>query len=139
MHGHVQSQFKQTCVRTGQPFDVDLKFPMQVAVRPILSASSFNDNSFNDDKNDSVKDFRKQRYPQKQSQQRSVDEINMVELQRLLQDIDLSEDVFEDDAIFDIASKRLDVGELVAQYFFQQLDPYPKKPGTDPIRISISG
>lgn len=139
VQGNLQSQLKQICVRTGQPFDVDLEFPLQVVVRPLHagSALSYDESSEDTEEEDGS---RKQRYPQKQQQQpRSLDDISMMELTRMLQDIDLSEDVFEDDAIYDAVSKQLDVGELVAQFLFVNLDPYPKKPGTDPIRISISG
>jgi hypothetical protein len=47
--------------------------------------------------------------------------------------------IVEDEAIYSAMTGQLDVGELVAQTFWLQLDPYPKKPGTRPIQISISG
>jgi hypothetical protein len=47
--------------------------------------------------------------------------------------------IVEDEAIYSAVTGQLDVGELVAQTFWLQLDPYPKKPGTRPIQISISG
>lgn len=45
----------------------------------------------------------------------------------------------EDESIYSLSTGKLDVGELVAQTFWLQLDPYPKKPGTGPIEISITG
>jgi len=33
----------------------------------------------------------------------------------------------------------LDMGELVSQTFWLNLDPYPKKPGSGPVEFTISG
>jgi hypothetical protein len=46
--------------------------------------------------------------------------------------------LMEDEAIYCV-NGALDVGELVAQLFWLQLDPYPKKPGTTPVQRSITG
>ena len=46
--------------------------------------------------------------------------------------------LMEDEAIYSTESL-LDVGELVSQLFWLQLDPYPKKPGSKPIQTSITG
>ena len=63
-------------------------------------------------------------------------------LQQLLQDDDdddeLADVLMEDQAIYPVGGQ-MDLGELVAQLFWLQLDPYPKKPGTQPVRRSISG
>jgi len=48
-------------------------------------------------------------------------------------------DLVEDEAVYSLSSEQLDVGELIAQTFWLQLDPYPKKPGTDPVVWEISG
>jgi hypothetical protein len=45
----------------------------------------------------------------------------------------------EDPSIYSSATGILDVGELVAQTFWLQLDPFPKKPGTRPVQMEISG
>jgi hypothetical protein len=45
----------------------------------------------------------------------------------------------EDPAIYSSTTGILDVGELVAQSFWLQLDPFPKKPGTRPVQMEISG
>jgi hypothetical protein len=45
----------------------------------------------------------------------------------------------EDESIYSSATGVLDVGELVAQTFWLQLDPYPKKPGTGPMEFTITG
>ena len=54
-------------------------------------------------------------------------------------DINNEDDVLmEDESIYPIDGL-LDVGELVSQLFWLKLDPYPKKPGTDPVQKSITG
>merc|ERR1712224_473677 len=77
----------------------------------------------------------------KNQQGKNLDEMGMLELQNLMTDLDFIEDednnLIEDDAIY--MDGILDAGELVAQIFRSKLDPYPKKPGSSPIRISISG
>ena len=51
----------------------------------------------------------------------------------------LEDSILEDESIYSLTTGILDVGELVAQTFWLQLDPYPKKPGTGPRTFSISG
>ena len=67
--------------------------------------------------------------------------MDVLELQKLLQDdLGNEEDVLmEDESIYSTTGGFLDVGELVAQLFWLELDPYPKKPGTGPIQRSITG
>ncbi|MGK3745227.1 MAG: hypothetical protein ACI8RD_014014 [Bacillariaceae sp.] len=48
-------------------------------------------------------------------------------------------DVVEDEGIYSLSSDQLDVGELIAQTFWLELDWYPKKPGTGPMEFEISG
>lgn len=50
-----------------------------------------------------------------------------------------SSSLVEDEAIYSSQTGVLDVGELVAQTFWLELDPFPKKPGTGPIEMEISG
>jgi hypothetical protein len=64
--------------------------------------------------------------------------MDVMELQRMLQYDMSDDDVMEDEAIFPLDGM-LDIGELVAQLFWLKLDPYPKKPGTDPVQRSITG
>ena len=73
----------------------------------------------------------------------------MMDLQRMLEsqlqggdDLSLlldDDDSIEDQSIYSAVDGRFDAGELVAQTFWLNLDPYPKKPGTSPIQTSISG
>lgn len=43
----------------------------------------------------------------------------------------------EDITIYNSANGNLDVGELVAQSFYLDLDDFPHKPGTKPVQISF--
>eukprot|EP00594_Rhizosolenia_setigera_P010628 CAMPEP_0178954304 /NCGR_PEP_ID=MMETSP0789-20121207/8910_1 /TAXON_ID=3005 /ORGANISM="Rhizosolenia setigera, Strain CCMP 1694" /LENGTH=317 /DNA_ID=CAMNT_0020635679 /DNA_START=113 /DNA_END=1066 /DNA_ORIENTATION=+ len=74
--------------------------------------------------------------------------IDMEELQNFFNDMEgdannnnmmdsLEEDLIEDYAVYH--DDVLDIGELVAQMFRMKLDPYPKKPGSQPIQMSITG
>ena len=51
----------------------------------------------------------------------------------------MAANLVEDESIYSIDSGVLDVGELIAQSFWLQLDPFPKKPGTGPIEYEITG
>ena len=64
--------------------------------------------------------------------------MDVLALQRLLQDVDVEDSVIEDEGVY-TTDGQLDVGELVAQLFWLKLDPLPKKPGSDPIQASITG
>lgn len=50
-----------------------------------------------------------------------------------------AEEIVEDESIYSATNGILDVGELVAQTFYLNLDRYPKKPGTGPLEYTISG
>ena len=71
---------------------------------------------------------------------KSVGTVHAKSLQDMLTDFEVSEedDLVEDEAVMG-RDGVLDAGELVAQLFRLKLDPYPKKPGTKPIRLSFSG
>jgi len=68
----------------------------------------------------------------------NLDDMRMKEFEDLLQEFDLEEDIIEDENIFGLDGV-LDIGELVAQTFRLKLDPYPKKPGSEPVSYSITG
>lgn len=136
----------QTCVRTNEKFDVDLEFPVFAVVRPIAGVGG------NDDDEDlselegyfeqelrSRKKGNKRKDKAVTTPERNVNEMDMMELQRMLQDFDVEDDVFEDENIYSSIDGKIDLGELVSQLFWLKLDPYPKKPGTYPIRTSITG
>jgi hypothetical protein len=137
VEGTVMATVTQRCVRTCEDFVVHVEFPLYSMVRPVMPLSSLSseDNLYND--NVYQKESKKKSV---RPQDRDLDDMDVLELQRMLQaDLDVEDDVLmEDESIFPIGG-RLDVGELVSQLFWLQLDPYPKKPGTSPMRRSITG
>ena len=66
---------------------------------------------------------------------------DMVELQEMLNRMDDEDEdlLIEDESIYSLSTGQLDVGELIAQNFWLGLDPYPKKPGTEPLQLEITG
>merc|ERR1711935_280055 len=66
-----------------------------------------------------------------------LDQMKIREIEDLIQGVDEDMEIVEDLAIMGNDGV-LDVGELVAQTFRLKLDPYPKKPGTEPVRYSIT-
>ena len=133
VEGTVIAEVTQTCVRTNEDFDVDLEFPLFAIVRPI--ASLFDPNG--DDLSELEGFFEETRSRGKKGKkkdnavstpERNVNEMDMAELQRILQDFDVEDDVVEDEAIYSMDGT-IDLGELVSQLFWLKLDPYPKRPG----------
>lgn len=127
VQGSVTASVTQRCVRTNEDFQVNVEFPLYSLVRPVRAG---------DEDAEAVKDMLKDTY----RREKSVDQMDLMELQRLLE-VDLNDEedaLMEDEAIY-VIDGPLDVGELVAQLFWLKLDPYPKKPGSDPVQRSISG
>lgn len=141
VEGTVVARVTQTCVRTGEKFDVDVEFPLFAIVRPL---EFFIKGKGETEDLSELDSYVKKNSPSPRKQKkiktpdRNINEMDMMELQMLLQDFDVEDDVMEDEAIFS-KDGTLDIGELVAQLFWLKLDPYPKKPGTGPINVSISG
>jgi hypothetical protein len=157
VEGMCKSIVTQRCVRTNEDFEVAVEFPIYCIVRPIISSNgngmstqldvgSSTDGSYQDTagrKNGAQSQPRKANANKKSYRlpDRNIDEMDVMELQRLLQaDINADDDtLMEDEAIYTLQDGTIDVGELVAQLFWFKLDPYPKKPGTDPVQRSITG
>jgi hypothetical protein len=143
VEGTVIARLDQVCVRTGEIFDVDVQFPLFAIVRPMFTlAEKRKVDNIPSEVLPYVKDqkFNKKNNGKKRDRIKSqnINDMDMGELQKLLQDFDVDDDVIEDDAIYSIDGF-LDLGELVSQLFWLKLDPYPKKPGSNPIWTSISG
>lgn len=143
VEGVVTARVDQVCVRTGEVFDVDVQFPLFAVVRPIAALGA--PVRVEDDVPDEVLEYAKeQKNKNKNGKKRdrvksqNLNEMDMGELQKLLQDFDVEDDVIEDEAIYSMDGI-LDLGELVSQLFWLKLDPYPKKPGSNPVWTSISG
>ncbi|GAX16822.1 hypothetical protein FisN_5Hh194 [Fistulifera solaris] len=137
VEGTMKATLTRKCVRTNDDFTEDIELPLFAIVRPVvpLSLLALQQQQLEDQFAGKQSNNKK-----KQSRAQSFDAMDVAELQRLLQiDIRDEEDVLmEDEAIY-ATDGPLDLGELVAQLFWLGLDPYPKKPGTDPIQISITG
>jgi hypothetical protein len=164
VEGTCYTTVRQRCVRTNEDFDVTMEVPLLCVVRPVVprllpippqlsssepprnnnddesSSSSLSDKGGNSSNNNNKTTKKKKRDRRTMTGGGGkFDEMAMVELERLLQTVDIDEDVLmEDEAIYAI-NGLLDVGELVAQLFWLSLDPYPKKPGTEPIFITLTG
>lgn len=143
VEGSCRATVTQRCVRTNEEFQVDLEFPLYCIVRPVLPLAQLlaqnsldNDNGDDSSRGKGATTKRTNYRPQ----DRNMDEMDVMELQRMLQlDISDEDDVLmEDEAIY-CYDGLMDVGELVAQLFWLKLDPYPKKPGTNPVQRSITG
>jgi len=152
VEGSVEAHLTRTCVRTNEEFAVDMEFPVYALVRPVESsgggpslnlekALSFvemnRDTSFSK-KNKNVKN--------QSSYEDAADEIDPAELlkiQTMLEglasnDENVDDILMEDEYIY-ATTGALDVGELVSQLFWLELDPYPRKPGSEFFQYSISG
>eukprot|EP00980_Cylindrotheca_fusiformis_P012462 scaffold3055_cov143-Cylindrotheca_fusiformis.AAC.3 len=134
VEGTVNANLTQTCVRTNDDFLVNVEFTFQSVVKPIANNFLSEDND-GFEKTDKV--ARGKRL--KNNQMMNLDDI--VKFQDILEDVQEGDDdlLIEDESIYSLLTGTLDVGELVAQLFWLHLDPYPKKPGSDPIEISITG
>jgi hypothetical protein len=163
VEGMCKSIVTQRCVRTNENFEVAVEFPIYCIVRPViptnhgvsqLDVSSAAPGPYQDIGSHGMNDKSSSTSPQRKASgtnagskksyrmpDRNIDEMDVMELQRLLQaDINADDDtLMEDEAIYNVQDGQIDVGELVAQLFWFKLDPYPKKPGTDPIQRSITG
>lgn len=162
VEGRVLAALTRTCVRTNQDFPVQVELPIYAIVKPVpprmgilqvqttnygdddnsVSSSSRSEDKTNRGRDGAFVSFRTRSM---------VDDLDLMEIQRIassdgsddsddgrLDDGDESSFLMEDEAIFPIGGQ-LDVGELVSQLFWLNLDPYPKKPGTDPVQRSITG
>jgi hypothetical protein len=153
VEGVCKSVVVQRCVRTNEDFEVALEFPIYSVVRPVIpnnngilqqdSSSTIGSYQQNNEYGEN-NEVRKMKTSNKKSYRiadRNIDEMDVMELQRMLQsDMNHDNDVLmEDEAIYSVNDGQIDVGELVSQLFWFTLDPYPKKPGTDPIQRSITG
>ena len=67
----------------------------------------------------------------------SIDDMGMKEMQDILMEYEVTDEIIEDENCF-CTDGTVDCGEIVAQMFRSKLDPYPKKPGTDPVSYSFT-
>lgn len=140
VEGIVFAKVTQTCVRTNDDFEVDVEFPLSAIVKPITHKKQKSE-----EEEIILRELKRSGGSSAEKNGVKADSLNNLndahQLQKLLQEIQSDEidHIIEDESIYSADSGKLDLGELVAQTFWLQLDPYPKKPGTNPISFSISG
>eukprot|EP01083_Nonionella_stella_P077874 212874_1 len=150
VRGTIVSEVIQTCVRTNEDFEVDLEFDFLSTVKSSgtkeeedlelggMSAAQIQGALGGGGGGGSKKGKRRRGGNDSRQNGATLDQMKMKELEGLLQEFDVEEDIVEDESIFG-SNGLLDVGELVAQSFRLKLDPYPKKPGSEPVSYSITG
>jgi len=141
-------------VRTNEDFNVELEleFDIVATVRPpcsdAIGRSAYVDapggTCLQDGEGIDSNHKRKRRRNRKEGvnhidgELQGLNEMNIEHVQDLRPDYDLEDDLIEDEAVY-TKDGILDIGELVTQLFRLKLDPFPKKPGTNPVWYSISG
>lgn len=157
--GTITAQVTQTCVRTNEGFDVDLEFTFHTVLRAMESVASSVagvESQLSDGELAALeaaaqldvggRQQRKRKGGGKQKRDKGVrggqssrdlDAMGMKELQNILQEYEVQDEIIEDESCF-CTDGIVDVGEIVAQMFRSKLDPYPKKPGTDPVSYSFT-
>jgi hypothetical protein len=150
--GDVMAKVTQTCVRTNEDFEVDLEFSIFSIVtvseaREVEQTSQLGGMSaaqIEGQLGGGRGGVRKKGKKKKRGNAGSLNvggnlnDLKMKEIESLLQDFDVEDDIFEDENVLG-SDGVIDVGELVAQMFRLKLDPYPKKPGSEPVTYTISG
>ena len=137
VQGTLTATVTRTCVRTNQAFTQELsEQPLVALVRPVTPLSTLLalEETTRPPPNSNKKSS------SRRANTVDPEDMDLMQLQRMLQQDIRSEDddvLMEDEAIY-ATGGMLDIGELVAQLFWLSLDPYPKKPGTDPVQASIS-
>jgi len=151
VEGTCRATVTQRCVRTNEDFQVDLEFPLYCIVRPVTPllvsseqqlTASYDDDDYDEYRRGSSTETarRGKQAATYRPQDRNLDEMDVMEMQNMLQaDLSAEEDVLMEDESIYTTDGLLDIGELVAQLFWLELDPYPKRPGTDPVQRSITG
>eukprot|EP00977_Amphora_coffeiformis_P022650 scaffold11172_cov172-Amphora_coffeaeformis.AAC.3 len=153
VEGSICATLTQRCVRTNEDFSVSVEFPLYAIVRPVvaLHVGGVNNDDDGDDDDAGGMESDEDLYaasmddkaaPRRNKAPPNLETLDVFQLQQLMQDFDeddeLANVLMEDQAIYPVGG-HMDVGELVAQLFWLQLDPYPKKPGSEPVQRTISG
>ena len=150
--GDVISQVTQRCVRTNEEFEVDLEFSILSIVRAsnvremkqtqelggMSIAQIEGQLTGGGNRGGKNKKGKKKRGGNSYGNGGTLNDMNMKEIENMLQEFDLDDDTFEDENVLG-PDGVIDVGELVAQMFRLKLDPYPKKPGSEPVSYTITG
>lgn len=154
--GIIEARLTQTCVRTNEEFEVDVEFPVYLIVKPVTSNNKDDlqlmieqQQQEEEEADNGKKKKKKSQKPKKNDvfheNKKTYNLSDIFDLQSAIQEADLGgeggglADLVEDESIYSLSSDQFDVGELIAQTFCLELDPYPKKPGSDPVEWEITG
>lgn len=142
VEGQVRGTVTRKCVRSNEEFDVVLDFSIYSIVRPVKGCGQISTDDFE------KKPFKPQ-LSRGKSERSGKELISSVKNDyecggdNLDPSAERQEDFYgdillEDEAIYAV-NGMLDVGELVSQLFWLELDPYPKKSSSEFFFFSISG
>jgi len=160
--GTVSATLTQKCVRTNEDFEISIEFSFDTVLRAMTANKS---NAANVDNNDepelsegelaaleaasTLDGGGRRKNKKKGNKQKGVkgirggqsskdlDGSGMKQLQDILMEYEVSDEIIEDESCF-CTDGIVDCGEIVAQMFRSKLDPYPKKPGSDPVSYSFT-
>jgi hypothetical protein len=164
VRGTVSTKVKQTCVRTNEDFDVDMEFNFDTTLKAMASTTS-SSGSVNSGSSGGGGGYSSgelealaaaaqfesrrggggggKRNNRKQTTVKTVkgsqkgQDVDIKELQNILTGYEVTNDIIEDESCF-CTDGIVDVGEIVSQMFRSKLDPYPKKPGSDPVKYTFT-
>ena len=168
VEGSILANITQTCVRTNEDFDMTVEFPVLAIVKPVsFNNLAWKDIGDKDSSPAASLEKKKSKNSSRSRKSAAVDMADLQQLieeqstssprpssskknrnniNNNFDDFDDdgfdyfgAEEIVEDESIYSASNGILDVGELVAQTFYLNLDRYPKKPGTGPLEYTISG
>ena len=152
--GTVNATVTQICVRTGECFNQEVYRGLGGGVVMKKNAPSEREESTENAESTAEEEGKKVKKKKKKDKAVGVEDVvKMAKVAAARQEdeegdsaasfdlsFDDSEDftVIEDDDTIVLNGARLDLGELSVQEIVANLDPYPKKPGSEPVRYSSS-
>eukprot|EP00533_Pseudo-nitzschia_delicatissima_P012363 CAMPEP_0197271532 /NCGR_PEP_ID=MMETSP1432-20130617/8658_1 /TAXON_ID=44447 /ORGANISM="Pseudo-nitzschia delicatissima, Strain UNC1205" /LENGTH=304 /DNA_ID=CAMNT_0042736957 /DNA_START=169 /DNA_END=1083 /DNA_ORIENTATION=+ len=154
VEGTIEAHLTQMCVRTNEDFEIDVEFPIYAVVKPVTSNNDedlrrmFLQQQEEEEANGGKKKKKNKKNKDDvfHANKKTYNLSDVFDLQTAIQEADFfgddeggAADLVEDESIYSLSSEQLDVGELIAQTFYLELDPFPKKPGSDPVSWEISG
>ena len=163
--GTVSAVVTQKCVRTNEDFEISMEFSFDTVLKAMTPNKSSESSAANVDNNDepelsegelaaleaasTLDGGGRRKNKRKGNKQKNVkgirggqsskdlDGSGMKQLQDILMEYEVSDEIIEDESCF-CTDGIVDCGEIVAQMFRSKLDPYPKKPGSDPVSYSFT-
>lgn len=133
VRGNMYGVVTQKCVRTNEDFDNEFKHDFFTVMRPV--GNSMIETAVEQIPFEAKRSSRKKKQIRTNRNQ-NLDETDLKELQNLMEDFDIEDDIIEDESVYE--GGVIDVGELVAQIFRVKLDPFPKKPGSEPMTMEFT-